>query len=350
MSGGEKYILTAANCLAYKNNTTIFWDETNISDIARKKLHIDLAKISIKKNIFSPKVSLISRLSETRKYDRIIVLCDGSIPITLARKTYLHFQFPVEWVNGDNLITKIKLLKINGVFCNSMFTKKYIDKKFGIKSLILYHPCVSADVIEKNSKQIMTNKKNIILTVGRYSPLPEGGSTKKIELMIRVFQEMVDNGLSSWQFVIAVSFLKENERYIYNLESQIKNYPIKIIKNSDYKELKKIYCDAKIYWHAAGFGEDLDKHPERAEHFGITTVEAMAHNIVPIVFSKGGLAEIVEDNINGFLWYTEKELMRKTQKIIIDIPLRRQMANLGLKKANNFTIEKFCDELQKIII
>ena len=75
------------------------------------------------------------------------------------------------------------------------------------------------------------------------------------------------------------------------------------------KDILNEYKLAKIYWHASGFGEDLETHPEKAEHFGITTVEAMINGLVPIVIDAGGQKEIVvqdrwvfmEDQKNYFL-------------------------------------------------
>lgn len=347
LSGGEKYMLTLASCLSARNDVTVFWDEVSIKNKAYEKLLIDLGRVKVKANIFSPKLSLAARLLQTQKYDLIIILSDGSIPLTLSKKTILHFQFPVEWVKADGITTKIKLKKINTVICNSEFTKKFIDKKFKLNSKILYPPCIDENILRASEKE--TNKKNIILTVGRYSPLPDGGSIKKLELMIKVFKKMADEGLKNWEFISAVSFLKENEKYIKQIADSVKTYPVKIIKNTNYNELKKLYQESKIYWHAAGLGEDLEKHPERAEHFGITTVEAMAYKVVPVVIDKGGQPEIVDDNINGFLWQTEEELIQKTKRLMIDDKLRMQMANLARKKSLKFTTEKFCEELQKII-
>lgn len=348
LSGGEKYMLTAAACLSEKNDVTIFWDDRSIIETAHKKLQIDLTGVTVKPNIFCSKVPLPRRLVETSAYDLLFILSDGSLPVTLAKKTILHFQFPVEWVKADDLITKIKFLKINTIICNSQFTKNFIDKKFNTNSKILYPPCISVNDLKKISTE-KEEKKNIILTVGRYSPLSEGNSIKKTEVMIDIFKKMVDGELKNWQFIVVASFLKDNEKYLEKLEDKIKNYPIKIVKNSSFNELEKLYRQSKIYWHAAGFGENLEKNPERAEHFGITTVEAMAHKVVPVVIEKGGQPEIVDDNINGFLWETEEELIQRTKRLMIDERLREQMANLAHQKSRQFTAEKFCEELQKII-
>jgi glycosyltransferase involved in cell wall biosynthesis len=83
---------------------------------------------------------------------------------------------------------------------------------------------------------------------------------------------------------------------------------------------------AKIYWHATGFAEDETTHPERMEHFGITTVEAMAAGCVPVVINKGGHPEIIQHGVNGFLWNTREELKQYTTVLIQDKALRGRMA------------------------
>ena len=122
-----------------------------------------------------------------------------------------------------------------------------------------------------------------------------------------------------------------------------------LVKNCTHEVLEKMYDEAKIYWHAAGFKENLTKYPERAEHFGITTVEAMAHAVVPVVINKGGQKEIVDDGIDGFLWETEEELKLFTKRLMIDSKLRGQMSDLCLKKAIKFSLENYCKELKTII-
>ena len=112
LSGGEKYMLTMAACLSEDNETSVFWDDASILQKAHNKLNIDLSKVKIEQNIFSPKISLFKRLLLTKKYDCLIILSDGSIPLALAKKTILHFQFPVEWIKGDDYKTKIKLSRI----------------------------------------------------------------------------------------------------------------------------------------------------------------------------------------------------------------------------------------------
>ena len=77
------------------------------------------------------------------------------------------------------------------------------------------------------------------------------------------------------------------------------------------EELLDLYSRASLFWHAAGYGQDERRHPERLEHFGITTVEAMAHGAVPLVYPAGGPAEVVEDGVSGRWWRTPGELVER---------------------------------------
>ena len=54
------------------------------------------------------------------------------------------------------------------------------------------------------------------------------------------------------------------------------------------------------------------------EHFGITTVEAMAHGCVPVVVRLGGQLEIVQDGVNGRLWGSLGELVAITRELMAD--------------------------------
>ena len=162
-------------------------------------------------------------------------------------------------------------------------------------------------------------KENIILHVGRFRVIDEtvGGAKdyKKQYVMIEAFRKM-SRKMPDWKFVLAVS-VKDDDRVDFDsLIREAKGHPIEFLVNKTNDKLWKQYSRAKIYWHASGFGEDLERHPEFAEHFGISTVEAMGAGAVPVVFNAGGQKEIVEDNINGFLWNTLSELEEKTLLLI----------------------------------
>ena len=113
--------------------------------------------------------------------------------------------------------------------------------------------------------------------------------------------------------------------------------------------LRQLYAKSKIYWHAAGFGEDLDKHPERAEHFGIAIVEAMAAGCVPVVFAGGGPKEIITDQQDGILWTSTEQLQSETEELISD---RRRLAKLSqsaILKSRQFSKDRFSSFVNNLI-
>lgn len=344
LSGGEKYMLSIASCLASLNEVFIFWDKEKEIEIKKdviKKLGIDLSSIKFSPNIFSPTVSFMSRFIESRKFDAIIYLSDGSIPL-VGSKLFIHFQFPIEWVDGKSIKTKIKLFFAKKIFCNSYFTKSFIDKKLNVKSYILYPP-VNLHVI-KNVK-----KENIILHVGRLGIDVHGSNFKKQDIMIRIFKKMVDKGLKDWKFILVVGVKNEDKDKPNNLRQISNGYPIEIIENTSNQDLWKYYLKAKIYWHATGFGENLEKHPERAEHFGISTVEAMGAGSVPVVINAGGQKEIVEDGKNGYLWNTLEDFVKKTDNLIKDGKLWKEISSNAMKRSEIFSGDRFCNDLKNII-
>ncbi len=131
--------------------------------------------------------------------------------------------------------------------------------------------------------------------------------------------------------------------------SSIKSSHITIYKNASHETIKDLYRKASIYWHAAGYGEDLSKYPERAEHFGISTVEAMSYGAIPVVIAAGGQKEIIKDKENGFLWEDEDELLKFTHRLAVDTKLSSRMRESSVDSVKRFTKDRFCEELNHLI-
>lgn len=341
LSGGERYILKTAECLSNFHDVSIFWDSNLLSDAA-KKFSLSLEKVQIKQNIFSPKISRIKRFLESSKYDLIIYLSDGSIPLIFSKKTILHFQAPITHVKF-NIKTKIKLKRIYKIICNSYFTKSYIDSKFKCNSLVIYPPVSLLDSVQ------FSKKENIILTVGRYSEFYEGNDFKKINFMLDAFKKLPKNKLRGWKFIIVTNSLAEEKNGIEKLKDEIGEYPIEIKENISQDEINLLYSKAKIYWHAAGYQEDISQHPDRLEHFGISTVEAMSAGCIPVVYNAGGQKEIVKDGVNGFLWDTEEKLLSKTTEIIKSQSVANKIKIENKEIEDLYGENRFCKQINQII-
>ncbi|MDP2585869.1 MAG: glycosyltransferase [Candidatus Levybacteria bacterium] len=339
LGGGEKYILDIASYFASDNDVFIFWNDTSIKKRWEERFNIKSDNINITENIFLSKSNLLKRFFQTRCYDVIIYMSDGSIPFLFSKKNILIFQFPVHGINGKSLINDFKLKRINAVICYSTYVKSIIDKQYGFRSRVL-PPYVDLQ-IAKN-----TEKENIILNVGRFT---DGINAKKQEVLIDEFKRLYDSGIKNWKFVLIGSYLRDDEAFVRKIKDKIKQYPITLLANVSYDKLVEHYQKAKIYWHATGFGENLEKHPEKAEHFGISTVEAMRAGAVPVVINAGGQREIVENGKSGFLWNSLEELLGKTKDLIMREELWKKMSTSAIERSKIFNKNRFCNELKKII-
>jgi len=333
LGGGERYILTIAEHLSKNNEVIIFWDGIDINNQAKERLNIDLSKVTFKNNVFNSS-SLIEKYQTLKDFDVCFVVSDGSIPMGFSKKNILHFQVPFK--TTPNLKNTIKLLTWKKIIVNSNFTKKIIDKSYGVSTTVLYPP---VDILNLRPLE----KKNIILSVGRFfSPLHD----KKQNILIKSFKKM---NLKAWKLVLAGGVDKTSEEKIKELQKSVDTYPIEILPNVSYSVIKKLYGEAKIYWHGAGFGEDEKKDPEKAEHFGISTVEAMASGAVPVVVPYGGQREIVDEGKNGLYFYTEDELIDKTLELINNQNLLDNLSKNALEKSKSYSKENFCRHLDEII-
>jgi glycosyltransferase involved in cell wall biosynthesis len=108
----------------------------------------------------------------------------------------------------------------------------------------------------------------------------------------------------------------EHRAYYLNLIERAAGLPVFFHANCSDQKLRQLYRDSAIYWHAAGFGNDIKSAPHTAEHFGISVVEAMSARCIPVVFAAGGPADIVVDGVTGFHFRTQGELVKRTSALI----------------------------------
>lgn len=326
LSGGERYTLALASHWSKDHDVDVFWDDPAILSKAQERLHLDLTKVRVVPNIFATG-NLLMKLFVSRTYDLIFFLSDGSVPTSLSKHNILHFQAPFPNVSAPGW----KLARYDAIVCNSNFTKNNLDKALHDKAIIIYPPVVT-DV------SIPTKKEKIILTVGRFHP------SKKQNVLIDAFRNITGN----WRLVCAGGLLPADEKYFEKLKQSSEDYPVTLLPNCSFDELELYYGKSSIYWHAAGFGE---QDPVLQEHFGISTVEAMAHGCIPVVYNGGGLVEIVTEGKDGYLWKTEDELLDKTLLLLLgNEPLTQKIRQFSEKRSHDFDTSKFFQAFDNLLV
>ncbi len=329
LGGGERYTMAIASALA-KNNykVDIEWSDPHIKSKLEKRFGIKLDNVQIVENI-----------NRGDMYDLCFWVSDGSIPALKSRMNFLHFQVPFTKVGGKTLINKMKLFRIKKIICNSEFTKHFIDKEYGVDSVVLYPPV--------DTKGIKSGfKDNLILNVARFSTLKQ---SKRQDVLIDAFKKLYDYGNRKWKLVLAGGAEVGADEYLIRLKDLAKGYPVSIIESPSYRELLGLYSKAKFFWSASGYEIDEEKEPDKVEHFGITVVEAMAAGAIPVVYNAGGHREIVEHGKNGILWQTTKGLIDVTEKLIEEEQIQKMLIKNAAISATKYSYDRFEKEFLSFI-
>jgi len=358
LGGGEKYIGTIAEILAIKDEVEILTLETTNKRTLARRLNINLGtRVEIKTIGRFGNIPILRTLSGSfiipalsKKYDIFICQERWIVPRSRSKRSLVIREIPPSWryFVFSRLISKIfsryldnMLKSYNMIIANSYFTKNCSDIYWDNKSIVL-HPPVDIELTKQ------TVKRNAILTVGRFFV---GGHNKKQLFLIETFKKLHDHFLQDWEFYL-IGGVTNNRRdlgFVNRCIKETKGYPIHIHTNISYQQLKAHYRNSKIFWLATGFGEDKTTHPEKLEHFGISTVEAMASGCVPIVFGEGGQLEIVRHGTDGFLWKDPNELEHFTTKVANDTKLLQSMSDAAMERSKEFGLKNFEVSLKDIL-
>lgn len=330
LGGGERYMLSVAMALEEAGYQLYFsWD--NLEEISSLSAMLG---ITLRTPYLAPQIKdlyfarhPLAMFLATRPYDTVVYLSDGSIPLLGGRCNILHMQVPFHGVKGRSWQNQLKKRLIDHTIVNSQFTKKVIDREYGLSSKVIYPPVVPVTC--------RFPKENIILSVGRFEP---SLNTKHQDVLIQAFRRLSPH-LSGWKLVLLGA--SSADSWVDQLRTLARDLPVEFVVNASYGELCQLYARSRIYWHAAGYGVDELKNPELTEHFGISTVEAVSAGCLPLVVPYGGQREIIPDPL--YHWTTIEELIAKTQSLALSqtsftldiIPYSLENFNRQIKKLSS---------------
>lgn len=197
---------------------------------------------------------------------------------------------------------------------------------------------------------VAADKKPFVLTVGRFFA---GGHSKRHDLMIAAFRHLHNSFKGDLEMHIVGSSMPDpvHMEYLEDLFASAKNLPVTFHVNASPETLNRLYRDAAVYWHATGLGVDLKANPSMAEHFGISLVEAMSAECVPLAFDAGGPREIVTSGENGYLYSSTDELVQRTEYILQaeNDPKRIAMAQAAGRRAREFAPQIFRERIWDVL-
>lgn len=335
LGGGEYYAASVARLLSDEGYAVdIASEDPDTLKNLEERFNLTFENVRVSTNAYTKlTTSLLSKWQLTKKYDCTFFVSDGSVPWLFSKKNILHFQVPFKNVGGSSMLTRLKTSRMSAIICNSYFTKSIIDTEFRCNSSVVY-PAVSA--ISNTTK-----KQKIILSVGRFDGNPKG---KRQDVLIDAF---IKAHLPGWQLVLIGGVVDAECSYLARLKKQAEGHAIEIIENANREIIQAMYQKASLYWHAHGFGTDIEKDPWDSEHFGIAIVEALSAGTIPLAFNAGGVAEIIDESC-GYLFESIDELLLKTQAAIKKID-DKSFIQKCIQKSQQFSKGVFDEKFKKSI-
>ncbi len=219
------------------------------------------------------------------------------------------------------------------VINNSAYTARWMRILWGMRNPLAIHPPVDMNGGRRT-------KQNIILSVARFEATGSKKQWEMVEAFARLCRDRPDIQ-NRWRLVLCGGSVP-GEKYIKRVAARHlqagAELPIDIKTNIGAAELRELYAVSKIFWHLCGLGET---EPERFEHFGMATVEAMRNYCVPVVFNGGGQREIVEHGRSGFLVGSTAGLRKSTLGLIEDPARLRRTASAARRRSEVFSADAF---------
>ena len=340
--GGERYLLTLASALRADYAVTIVtphpYSYLRLLSLSRE-FSIDLSAC---------KLMAENEFLSAPRPDVMVAMGNEVIPSIAARaanSVYMcQFPFPMSKEDVEN--TKGLLGGYRCIIANSEYAKAHILARlsaFQLSALpveVIYPPVppIGGDA---------GRKKPIILSVGRFF------RDKRHDVMIAVFGALVQKIDPDVELHLAGSSLPSAEHmdYLSHLREIAAGLPIIFHVNPPPDELFGLYRDAAVYWHGAGLEVDLDRQPEEAEHFGITIVEAMSAQCVPLAFNAGGPREFITHGVDGFLYGSREELAAITRQLFSDewSARRKAIGQAASERATEFSLGNFFERIGDLL-
>lgn len=224
------------------------------------------------------------------------------------------------------------------VVVNSQFVHDVLLRHHGIASTVLHPPI--QDFLKEGIP-----KENVILSVGRF--FTGLYNEKRYDILLQAFRQLCRT-VTGWEYHIAGSAPDgtKSAQFLDELHRLSEGLPVHFHVNASFSEVQELYNRATIFWHGAGYGVDEEQAPERMEHFGMTTVEAMSARCIPFVVPRGGPKEVVQPGLNGFVWNSIEELVTQTEQVIRGRFDARALAEAARARFRQFSHERFVTNAQ----
>jgi glycosyltransferase involved in cell wall biosynthesis len=324
--GGLPYILAIAAALSEVDRVRVRFPAALSLDLARQLFPVPLDGLSLESDPRPP--SLLREIADVAASPRQVIIQATEVPrLRGLRNAYLVCEFPFQRRLGPG--SRLRLGLFRSVVANSTYTARWIERRWGRPARVLHPPVFPI---------LPQEKRPWIVAVGRFAG---GGRSKRQVEMIEVFRMA---GLAGWELHLVGT--AQDPEYVRRATEAARGLPVVFHLDASRKELEEVCGAASLFWHFTGVGEDPEAAPERMEHFGIATAEAMSAGAVPVVVARGGQPEIVGEA--GVLWETLEECAEATRKLCGDAALRVRLGEAARRRASELAFPRFAERAREL--
>lgn len=212
--------------------------------------------------------------------------------------------------------------------------------------------------VSNHQRSFLPDNQNITVV---YNALPVSFTQKLVPDVEKTYRNrnilMVSSLLlykSPIEFVVLATQLKQYKFTLVLNETQeaIDSFIRK--NNIDVPENLHIYprqSDISIFYNEASILLNLSDRKKIIETFGMTVLEGMSVGLPVIVPTVGGVAELVEDDVNGYKIDVQElnSIAYRIDCMLQDYEVYQRLSKGALSTASLYSSEKMCNEIEKRI-
>jgi len=324
--GGLLYALAIAAALSQVDRVRVLFPAALRLDLARQLFPVPLDGLSLESDLRPS--SLLREIADLAAWRRRVIVQATEVPrLRGLREAHLLCEFPFQRRLG--LGSRLRLALFRSVVANSAFTARWIERRWGRPARVLHPPVFPI---------LPLAKRPWIVALGRFAG---GGRSKRQVEMIEVFRTV---DLAGWELHLVGT--AQDAEYVRRATEAARGLPVVFHLDAPREELEEVCGTASLFWHFTGVGEDAEAAPEKMEHFGIATAEAMSAGAVPVVVARGGQPEVVGEA--GVLWETMEECAEATRRLCGDDELRARLGEAARQRAESFAFPRFAERAREL--
>lgn len=331
----ETEVLEGVNVIRYhyfpiKKCETLCAPGSVISRIKEKKSRVLLVPFLVLALFFKLLFSL-------KEYD--FVVCHWIIPQglvqSLFKKPYMIVCHGSDVRAMNNALIKkmkiyaLKKAKVVTVVSNEL--KLQVQQLFGVSEVLVHPMGVDVSKFKNDKDRARLNKERTVLFVGRLDKIK--GVPYLIEAMKDIDAKLV---------IVGDGALREE------LEKQAEPFGEKItfLGAVEHAKLPEIYRNADVF-----VAPSITLENGATEGFGLVFVEAMAAGLPVIGTATGGIKDIIDDGVNGYLIEekSSREIVEKINYLFKNTDVYIELANGAKVKAEKYDWVNVGNEYIKII-